>query len=443
MLKPSSAVTSNAESAPPGDIGSLLKIGFAAVLLCVGGIGGWAASVNLEGAVVAAGTVVVDSNVKKVQHPTGGVVGEIRVRDGDKVEAGDLVMRLDETITRANLGVITSQLDELAVREARLKGERDGLATIELPESLAERAESPTLKEILAGERTLFNSRRTGREGQKAQLGERVNQLTEEIGGLTAQAAAKAREIELATAELQEIEKLWVKNLVPLSRIIQLRREAARIEGERAQIVASVAQSKAKIAETNLQIIQLDQDHKTEVMKDLRDAQAKYAELSERRVAADDQLKRIDIRSPQTGIVHQLSVYTVGGVISPGETMMLIVPEGDELVIEAKIAPQDIDHVHVGQDAYVRFTAFNQRTTPEFNGKVVRLAADLTKEQQSGQSYFVARINLPGEETNRLGRLKLVPGMPAEVYIRTPERTALSFFIKPLRDQIARTFTEQ
>jgi HlyD family secretion protein len=428
---------------PSDDIRSLLKLGFAATFVCIGGIGGWAATANIEGAVVAAGTVVVDSNVKKVQHPTGGVVGEIRVRDGDKVEAGDLVMRLDETITRANLGVITSQLDELAVRQARLKAERDGLAMVELPEGLAERADSPTIQEILAGERTLFNSRRSGREGQKAQLSERVNQLTEEIGGLTAQAAAKAREIELVGIELGETEKLWAQHLTPLSKLIQLRREAARIEGERAQIIASVAQSKAKIAETRLQIIQLDQDHKTEVMKDLRDAQGKDAELSERRIAADDQLKRVDIRSPQTGIVHQLSVYTIGGVISPSEPVMLIVPEGDALVIEAKIAPQDIDHVSLGQPAFIRFTAFNQRTTPEFNGEVVRLAADLTREQQSGQSYFVARIGLSEEEMKRLGQLKLVPGMPAEVYIRTPERSALSYFIKPLRDQIARAFTEQ
>ena len=207
-------------------------------------------------------------------------------------------------------------------------------------------------------------------------------------------------------------------------------------------LTASTAQARAKIAETRLQIIQLDQDLKTEVMKDLRDTQAKVAELSERRVGAEDQLKRVDIRSPQSGIVHQLSVHTIGGVVTQSEPIMLIVPEGEALVIEAKIAPQDIDHVQMGQAAFVRFTAFSQRTTPEFNGSVVRLAADLTKEQQTGQAYFIARIGLPESEVKRLGKLKLVPGMPAEVYIRTTERTALSYLIKPLRDQITRAFTE-
>ena len=266
------------------------------------------------------------------------VVGEIRVRDGDKVTAGDVVMLLDETITRANLGIVTPQLDELAVRQARLKAERDGALSVELPSSLAARANAATVVDILAGERTLFESRRAGRSGQKAQLRERINQLTEEIGGLEAQAQSKSREIDLVGRELREIEKLWAKNLTPLSKFIALQREAARIEGERAQLIASTALARAKISETRLQIIQLDQDLKTEVMTDLREAQGKEAELLERRVAADDQLKRVDIRAPQSGIVHQLAVHTVGGVVNQSEPIMLIVPEGEALVIEANRA---------------------------------------------------------------------------------------------------------
>jgi HlyD family secretion protein len=428
---------------PVDDSRTQLRIGLAMVILLVGGLGGWAVTAGLAGAVHAVGTVVVDSNVKKVQHPTGGVVGEIRVRDGDKVAAGDLVMRLDDTVTRANLGVVTSQLDELAVRQARLKAERDGADSVELPASLGVRAKLGTVQEILAGERMLFDSRRSGRTGQKSQLSEQINQLTEQIGGLEAQATAKSKEIELVGREMDENEKLWAKNLTPLSKFIALQREAARIEGERAQLIASKAQARARIAETRLQIIQLDQDFKTGVMKDLREVQAKEAELAERRVAAEDQLKRIDIRAPQAGIVHQLSVHTVGGVVNPSEPIMLIVPEGEALVIEARIAPQDIDHVHVGQSSFLRFTAFNQRTTPEFTGEVVRVAADLTKEQQTGQSYFIARIGLSESELKRLGSLKLVPGMPAEVYIRTIERTAMSFLLKPLTDQMARAFIER
>ena len=420
-----------------------LMTGFATVLLLVGGLGGWAATSSLAGAVLAAGTVVVDSNVKKVQHPTGGVVGEIRVRDGDRVAAGDLVMRLDEVITRANLGIVASQLNEFAVRQARLKAERDGSASVEIPRRLADRQAEADIAEIIAGERALFASRSTARAGQKAQLGERISQLREEIGGVEAQQRAKANELELINRELGEIEKLWAKKLVPLSKLLSLKRDAARIEGERGQLIAAVAQARGKITETELQIIQVDHDMRTEVMKDLREIQAKNAELMERRVAAEDQLKRVDIRAPQSGVVHQLAVHTIGGVINPAEPIMLIVPERDALVIEAKIAPQDIDHVRPGQQAFIRFTAFNQRTTPEFRGEVMRVAADVTKEAQTNQAYFLSRIALSEPELKRLGHLNLVPGMPAEVYIKTTERTAISYLLKPLSDQVAKAFTER
>jgi HlyD family secretion protein len=425
------------------DTRTQLIIGLATTFLLVGGLGGWAATSELAGAVLASGTVVVDSNVKKVQHPTGGVVAEIRVRDGDKVKAGDLVVRLDETITRANLGVIVSQLNELAVRQARLKAERDGTDHVAVPRGLAARMSDPEIAEILAGERVLFESRRAARNGQRLQLAERIGQLHEQIAGFQAQHRAKFKEFDLMHHELVEVEKLWTTKLVPLSKVIALRRDAARIEGELAQLVATVAQAKAKITETELQIIQIDQDLRTEVMKDLRESQAKVAELVERRTAAEDQLKRVDIRAPQDGNVHQLNVHTVGGVINHSEPIMLIVPEGDTLAIEARIAPQDIDHVRAGQPAFVRFTAFNQRTTPEFNGEVSRVAADLTREPQANQAYYVARISLPDAETRRLGQLKLVPGMPAEVFIRTDERSVLSYLIKPLRDQVAKAFVER
>jgi HlyD family secretion protein len=426
----------------PDDIRKQLTIGFATVFLLAGGLGGWAATSNLAGAVLAAGTVVVDTNVKKVQHPTGGVVAEIRVRDGDRVAAGDLIMRLDETVPRANLGVIVCQLNELAARQSRLMAERDGAASVEVPSVVAGRDAAPELAQIIAGERTLFESRRSARAGQKQQLGERIAQLREEIVGLNAQQQSKSKEIELIGRELRDVEKLFAKNLVPMTRLIALQRDVARIEGERAQLIAAAAQAKGKITETELQIIQIDQDLRTEVMKDLREAQAKEADLVERRAAAEDQLKRIDIRAPQSGIVHQLAVHTIGGVVNPSEPVMLIVPEGEALVVEAKIAPQDIDHVHIGQPAFVRFTAFNQRTTPEFNGEVSRVAADLTREQQTSQAYFVARITLPEAELKRMGALKLVPGMPAEVYIKTTERTAISYLMKPLTDQIGKAFIE-
>jgi len=419
-----------------------LVAGLAAVLLLAGVMGGWAATVQLSGAVIAPGTVVVESNVKKVQHATVGIVGEIFVRDGDKVSEGDLVMRLDSTIARANVGIVTGQLNELAIRKARLIAERDGLSRIEVPRELIAQAQEPAVKEIISGELALFESRRAARAGQKGQLTERIIQLKQEIEGLTGQQEAKTLEIELIQQELIGLIELLKKELVPSIKVTSLRRESARLNGERAQLIAAIAQARGKIAEIELQIIQLDQDLKAEVTRDMREVQAKEAEYVERRVAAEDTLKRIDIRSPQTGVVHQMNVHTIGGLVSQNEPIMLIVPEGDSLVVEAKVAPQDIDHVQPGQSAFVRFPSFSQYTTPEFAGIVDRVAADLTRETQSGQSYFVIRILLEDRETTRVGALKLRAGMPAEVHIRTTERTAASYLLKPLSDQIARAFRE-
>lgn len=419
------------------------SIGVVALLCLVGGLGGWAATAELAGAVISQGTVVVDSNVKKVQHATGGIVGEIFVRDGDRVASGDLLLRLDDTITRANLGIITSQLDELEVRKARLVTERDGDTEVALPTTISARMAEAAVLELVAGERLLFESRRTGREGQKAQLKERMAQLQREIEGLDAQQTAKTREISLIEKELVGLIELQGKSLVPSIRVMSLQRDEARLQGERAQHIAAVAQARGRIAEISLQVIQLDQDLRTEVTKELREVQAKMAELSERRIAAQDQLRRIDVRSPQAGVVHQMGVHTIGGVISPSEPIMLIVPEGEALVIEARVAPQDIDQVSPGQVSIVRFSAFNQRTTPELTGAVQRVAADLIREPQLNQGYFVTRIQLSSSELSRLGTLKLVPGMPAEVHIRTSERTPLSYLLKPLTDQFARAFTER
>lgn len=428
---------------PPDAIWGYMAAGLAMAIVMVGGVGGWAATTELAGAVLANGTVVVDTNVKKVQHPTGGIVGEIHVRDGDRVRSGDLLIRLDETITRANLQVITRQLDELAMRQARLKAERDDAKGIESPVMLASRLGDRAVAEIVAGERTLFDSRRTARAGQRAQLKERILQLKEEIGGLTAQAEAKAKEVELIRSELAVQRDLWNKNLIALTKYTQTQREATRVDSERAHLIALTAQAKGKIAEIELQIIQIDQDMRSEVIKDLHEVQGKEAELQERKVAAEDQMKRIEIRSPQDGVVHQLAAHTVGGVVNQSEPVMLIVPEGDKLVIEARIAPQDIDHVRVGLPAFIRFTAFNQRTTPEFKAVVQRVAADLTREPQQNLAYYVARLVLSDSELTRMGSLRLVPGMPADVQIKTTERTALSYLVQPLQDQFAKAFKER
>jgi HlyD family secretion protein len=417
--------------------------GAVATFLLVGGVGMWAATTELSGAVLASGTVVVESNVKKVQHPTGGVVARLLVRDGSKVSAGDVLVKLDDTVLRSNLGIVAKGLDVMMARKARLEAERDAVAVIAWPFELRERSGEPDVDAAVAGEQRLFELRRDARAGQKVQLRERIAQMKQEIEGQLALQRSKGEEIELIKTELEGVRGLWEKNLVQLTRLTALSREATRLKGELAQSTSATAQSRGKITEIEQQIIQIDQDLGSEVQRDLRDVESRIGEYVERKVAAEDQLKRVDIRAPQTGIVHQLAVHTVGGVVSPGEPIMMIVPEADRLSIEARVAPQDIDQLHIGQPTGLRFTAFNLRTTPEISGTISIISADVAQDQRNGQTYFTIRVATMAEEIARLGDVKLVPGMPVEIFAKTYDRTALSYFTKPLRDQIARAFRER
>jgi HlyD family secretion protein len=407
------------------------------------GLGGWASTAQISGALIAPGSVVVDTNVKKVQHPTGGVVGELFVRDGDHVKAGDVLIRLDETVTRANLAIVNKGLIELYARKARLAAERDGADTMAVPPELAGRLNEPDVKEALGSERKLFELRHQDRLGQKRQLQERITQLQEQITGLAAQQAAKDKGIALTEQELQGVRDLWQKNLVQLNRLTSLQRDEARLDGERGQIIAQAAEVKGKIAEIQLQIIQVDQDLSSDVAKELRETDSKIGEYVERKVTAEDQLKRTDNRAPQDGIVFQSTANTVGGVIAAGDPIMLIVPESDNLTVEVKVDPKDIDQVQFGQTVVLRFTSFNVRTTPEINGTVSRIAADTSTDQRTGQSYYLVRIAMPAQEVKRLGDVKLTPGMPVEAFIETGERTMISYLIKPLHDQLMRAFREK
>lgn len=410
----------------------------------VPGLGGWAALTSFAGAVIAPGQLVVESEVKKVQHPTGGVIGKLLVKDGDHVRAGDVLVRLDETQTRATLDTALKALDELAARRARDEAERDGAAAVAFPrELLARRAADPGVAALLEGESRLFAARLASRDGQRAQLTERAAQLKEEVTGLTEQVAAKAREIALIGTELRGVRELYAKNLVPITRVTALERDGARLEGERGQLIASVASARGKIAETKLQILQVDTDMRTEVGKDLAEIRGKWSELVEKRVAAEDQLKRVDLRAPQNGVVHQMSVHTVGGLVTPTEPAMLIVPDADRLTVEVRVQPQDIDSVRQGQAAVLRFSAFNARTTPEIGGEVTRVSADVTTDPKTGQSYYTARIGLSGAELALLGEVRLVPGMPVEAHLQIGERTVLSYLVKPLTDQIAKAWRER
>jgi len=416
--------------------------GLAMIGLFAGTIGLWAATSTLSGAVVAGGQFVVDSSVKKIQHSTGGIVGELKVKDGDRVKSGDLLIRLDETLTRANLQVVAKQLDEYIGRQARLEAERDGTSEVKTPEEFANRLDEPAIQKIMSSERTLFEARRAARDAQKDQLRKRIAQSQDEITGLKAQQEAKAREAALIKDELIGVRDLYQKNLVQLPRLNALERDAASIEGQRGQLIASVAQAESRIAETSFQIIQIDEQMRAEAMQELREIQSKIAEYTERRVAAEDQLKRIDIRAPSDGYVHQLNVHTIGGVISPAEPVMFIVPTNDKLELEAKVLPNDIDQVKLGQKATVKVHASNARMMPDLHGKVSRISADVSRDQQTGMTFYTIRVELPQEEIKRLEGLQLIAGMQAEVFVEVNERTPLEYFFKPMKDQIARAFRE-
>lgn len=408
------------------------------------GVGGWATLTEISAAVIAPGQLVVETDVKKVQHPTGGIVGELFVREGARVKAGDVLIRLDQTQTRANLDIILKALDELAARRARNEAERDGSKTIAFPADLLARKDKDwSVAHVIDGETRLFVSRVAGREGQKSQLRERIDQLRQEIIGLTEQAAAKEREIALIGEELRGVRELFRKNLVPFSRVTALERDGARLEGERGQLIASTASAKGKIAETELQVFQIDQEMRTEVGKDLSEIRGKWSELTEKRVAAEDQLKRIEMRAPQDGYVHQLTVHTIGGLVTPSEPAMLIVPAADQLLVEVKVQPQDIDNVRIGQKAILRFPAFNMRITPEIDGEVGRVSADVSQDQKSGFTFYTARIRISPEQKERLGGLQLIPGMPVEAYVKIRDRSVLSYLMKPLSDQVSKAWRER
>lgn len=434
------AVGSEARRQWDAELKRRLRLGLAAIaLIGLGGIG-WANVATLSNAVIAEGRVVVEGDVRKVQHPTGGVVGAIHVRNGDKVAAGDVLVSLDETQTRATLDIVRSQLAELEGRIHRLTAERDNLAA--MPDTAPGEVVDEELRRVLEGETRLFTARRATSEGQKAQLRERISQLGREVEGLTAQHAAKERELKLVREELARVADMQKRQLLPVTRLLAMQREETRIAGEHGALAAQIAQAQGRISEIELQILSIDQARQADAQKELRDVEARIAELRERKIAAEDQLRRIDLKAPVSGIVHQLSAHTIGGVIGSGEPVMLIVPSQEALSVEVHIQPGDIDQVTVGQTTVLRFPAFDQRTTPEIEGTLTTVAADQTREQ-TGLSYYTARVALSPSSLDKLGSLKLVPGMPVEAFIESGRRTALSYFFKPVADQFARAFREQ
>ena len=427
---------------PSGNFGILRRVTFAIAVmaLLVFGCGSWAATADLSGAIISQGSVVIGRHVKKIQHKEGGIIAAINVKNGDSITAGAPLIRLDDTQTRAELGIIQSQLIEFRARHARFTAERNGADNVVFPLELTIQ---PAAKSVMDGELQLFMENRRTRESQKQQLEQRVQQASEEVKGINAQRDAKKMELVLISKELEKVRELYEKQLTQQTRVYQLEREHVRLAGEHGNFIAQGARVAGQINELNLQILNLEQTARTEAQRELRATEARISELIEREVAAVDRLIRMEVKAPATGIVHQLGMHTIGGVVSPAEAILLIVPEGEALEIELKISPADIDQIAVGQDARLRFTAFNQRTTPEVQGIITFIAPDTAQDPKSRLDYFSVRVGLPAGTDWKVADRSITPGMPVEAFLTTGKRTAFSYLSKPITDQFSRTFRER
>ncbi|MBN8184717.1 HlyD family type I secretion periplasmic adaptor subunit [Roseibium aggregatum] len=435
---PEQTSSSNADDLLRHTVRNHMLFALLLTIVIIGGIGGWAAFTEISGAVVSSGTIVVESNIKQVQHREGGIVRDIRVKNGDVVEAGDLLIRLDDTVTRANLAVVTKQLTDLTAQELRLAAERDDLRAIEWPEQRV-----ASLGDVERGQQLLLEARQNSKEGRKNQLEEQIRQFNKQTEGLEAQVAAKTSEIELIGEELGDLGGLLDKQLVSKSRVTALRREKARLDGEYGDLIAQIARTREAISERHIQILQIEETYRAEVLENLQEVRSRIAQLEEQKIAAEDELTRVDILAPRNGYVHQLAVHTIGGVIAPGETIMQIVPREDQLIVETQVRPVDIDQMSPGQHARVRFPSFDQRTTPELNAELLTISADLNQDERTGMSFYVARLVIDESELTKLGDQALVPGMPVETFLQTGDRTVLSYLVKPIQDQIAHALRER
>lgn len=420
----------------------LMIAGHVSVVVMIGVLGGWAYTANINGAVIAPATLVVESYSKKVQHREGGIVSRILVKDGDRVEGGQDLLLMDTTDTKSELAIVEGLLDELVIKKARLDAARDGRAELDLPGEIAARAGEAAVASIIAGQQKLLASSTESDKGKVEQLEQQVKQLAEQIDGIEAQISSQSTQSKLIAEELKSLNTLRSQGLVPNSRVLSVEREAARLKGVKAELQASRASAESKIGEVKLRIIQIGEDRRTEVLAELRETESRIAELQEKRVSASARLSRTSIKAPITGTIYQLAVHTEGGVIGPGDTLMLIVPEGDDLVLEAQVSPNDIDQVVAGQPAQVRFPGFNARVTPEVGAEVTQVAADVSRMDANAPPFYSVRLTIPAKELERLGDQKLKPGMMAEAFIQTEARSPLAYLVKPLWDQIAHAWRE-
>ena len=416
--------------------------GFASFVVMLAAFGAWTGLAELNGAVIAPATIMAESYSKRVQHREGGNVLRILVSDGEVVQAGQDLVLLDPTETKAELGIIDAQLLEMLVKKSRLEAQRDGIAELTLPQVIKARLTEPSLIEIVAGQTRLLKSIQDTATSKKSQLNEQIGQLNDQISGLESQLDAGRRQLELIKKETDGLRKLQTQGLVAASKVMAMDREMARLEGEQGQLQASIGSAQAKIGETKLQIIQVDEEIRNQALNELRDADSKIAEFQGRRISSQARLAHTTIKAPITGTIYQLSIHTEGGVVAPGETIMMIVPQGDDLVLQAQVTPNDISHIHVGQSAHVKFNSFNARVTPDVFAEVTQVAADTTRADAQSPPFYAIKLTISAKELEKLGVNKLKPGMSAEAFIETESRSPFSYLVKPLVDQFSHAMRE-
>ena len=420
-----------------------LRTGLLGGLFLIFGLGGWASFASIEGAVIAPGKIIVESQPKTIQHRDGGIVDEILVQNGDIVEINDVLVRLNPTESKSEKQIVVNRLLEREAEIARFKAELDNHATIDWPESLLSRQSDPDVAKIIANQNQLFRARSRAVTGEASQLRERKLQTQEQIRGMNDLKSARQEQLRLIDSELSGLRELLAKGYVSQSRVMAVEREQARLHGDIASQNAEIARLNSAIGEIDLQIGQLTRDSRAEILGDLRRSEGEANDLRAQLENLEDRMQRIDIRAPVAGKVHAQMVTTIGGVVKSGEVLMQIIPQNDQLVVDAMVSTRDIDQVYPTQEAAITLSAFNQRTTPQLAGKVIDISANSLTDEATGLPYFQALIEIPSEEIARLDGLKLVPGMPADVFIKTNSRTVSSYLMQPFTDTMQRAFREE
>lgn len=417
------------------------RIGLIVVLLTFGIGGLWSITAPLTSAALAPGTVVVKGSRKTVQHLEGGIVKELPVNDGDRVKKGDLLLRLDDTQIRAQLEITMGQYYAVKAREARLLAERDGSSSISYPEVITQ-GNDPRAQDATQSQNQVFIAQRNALLGEISVLNQRIEQLHSQARGLGGLKVGKEKLVASYAAEVEDFSQLLEEGFADKNRLRDLERNLARMEGEVAELIANIASVEMQVGETRLQILQLQKEFHTDVVDQLGASQEEMYDLEERIRAAGDKVERADILAPTDGVVLGLAVHTIGGVVRAGESILSVVPQSTELLIEAQISPVDIDRVHKGQAANIRFSAFNSQTTPVIEGRLIDLSADAISSDEQSPPFYKAKVEVTAEGMSMLEGLTLVPGMPAEVLINTGSRTMFQYLTQPIRNAFARSLIE-